>query len=71
MKGAKDVNNLTIREQILKNGLRYYMVAEKLGIGETTFCRWLRRELSPEREKEVLQAIDELVQKRKGAENGI
>ena len=60
------MTNLKIREQILRNGLRHWEVADQLGIGDATFCRWLRKDLSPEREKKVLQAIEELVKKRKG-----
>lgn len=49
----------------LKNAMKeakvkQWQVARKLGVSEFTFCRWLREELSPERNVQVLAAIDEL-----------
>lgn len=64
-------NNMKIREEVLRNGLRYYQVAAAMGISENTFFRWLRSDLPPEKEGRVLQAIDELVRERKGAGHGV
>lgn len=53
--------NLEIRMKIKQNRLCHYEVAQKIGISEATFCRWLREELSEERKKLVLSAVDKLV----------
>lgn len=53
--------NLEIRVKIKQNRLCHYEVAQKIGISEATFCRWLREELNEERKKLVLSAIDKLI----------
>ena len=40
--------------------LHHYEVAERIGISETTFCVWLRSELTEERRSRVMKAIEEL-----------
>lgn len=52
--------NMDIRLMITAIGLRNYQVAAALGIGETTFCRMLRNELSSEKKQEVLDAIKKM-----------
>ena len=52
--------NSDIRSAIKKHNLRQYQVAEKIGVSEFTFVRWLRRELSDERRAKVMKAIEEL-----------
>ena len=54
------MNNEKIRELIQKNRFKYYEVAQRIGITNTTFSVWLRTPLSAERKKRVLTAIDEL-----------
>lgn len=49
-----------IRSSIRSAGLFQYMVAERLGITEATFIRWLRKELDPPKEQEILRVIDEI-----------
>ena len=50
--------NTAIRNAIQNAGVRHWMVADKLGVSETTFCRMLRKELPVERRKEVLEAVE-------------
>ena len=52
--------NLEIRLKIKQNRLCHYEVAREIGISEFTFCKWLREEMSEERKKLVLSAIDEI-----------
>lgn len=52
--------NEFIRKKIKDFGLKQYMVAEKLGIHETTFILWLRRELTEEKKELIIGAIEEL-----------
>jgi len=59
------MHNTEIREAIQRFGLKYWEVAERVGIADTTLTKWLRRELSDERRSQVLAAIDEL-KKEKG-----
>ncbi len=51
----KDIERLLKQEQIYK-----WEVAEKLGLHETTFCRWWRKELSQEQVQRVLSAVEEI-----------
>lgn len=52
--------NQTVREAAKQNGVKHWQIAEHLGISEPTIMRWLRIPLSPEREKAVLKAIEEI-----------
>ena len=49
-----------IRRKIKDAGLFQYQVADKVGVNEVTFIRWLRKPLSPEREQIVSDAIKAL-----------
>ena len=51
------MENIDVRYEIMKSGLKNYQVATMLGVTETTFSRWLRTELTAEKKKEVLEAI--------------
>ena len=60
MKGLFKMKNVEIRSLIKQNRLFYYEVAEKIGIAETTLCKWLRKELTAEQKNKVITAIHEL-----------
>jgi len=52
-------------QSILKEKRIYqWEIAQELQINEFTLCRWLRGNLSKEREILILNAIDKLTQKR-------
>lgn len=51
----KDVECLLKKEQIYK-----WQIAEKIGLHETSFCRWWRKELSQEQVQRVLSAVEEI-----------
>lgn len=59
------LSNLIIREAIKKNNLKYWMVADKLGINDGNFSRMLRKELPEEKEKEIIDIIKELEEENK------
>lgn len=59
--------NQEIRRLIMKKRLRHYEIAAVLGISEYTFCKWLRCELSPDRELQVMEAIESLVRQQNKA----
>lgn len=51
-----------------KGSIPNWVIAEKLGVHEVTFIRWMRKEL-PKKEKErILFAIDEIKAAMKGEE---
>ena len=54
------INNKTIKEAIKNAHLFQWQVADKLGVSEQTLIRWLRKEVSSEKETEILKVIDEL-----------
>lgn len=56
--------NIDIREAIKNSGFPYWAVAERLGITDSTFSKWLRKELSEEKKQKILGAIEELKQLR-------
>ena len=55
--------NQEIKNMIKEAGLHQWQIAEACGVSEWTFVRWLRHELSEERRKLVLKAIEELSRK--------
>lgn len=50
--------NALIRSRIESAGLRYWQVADVLGMHDSNFSRMLRRELNPESMQLVLAAIE-------------
>lgn len=53
--------NSDIRNAIANARLHQWEVAEKLGVNEGTFCKWLRYELPEEKKARILSAIRELI----------
>ena len=56
--------NLSIRKAAADSGVFLYEVADQLGVGEYTFCRRLRRELSEEEQDQVLAIIRDLAKEK-------
>lgn len=57
--------NKDIVKKILVSGLKKWQVAEAVGIVDTTFSKWLRRELPEEKKATIMAAIDKLIAERK------
>ena len=57
MRRTTERPNEEIRRKIADSGLFSYEVAQQLGISSGTLIVWLRNELSPERHKQIEQAI--------------
>lgn len=55
------MKNKEIRNEIEQSGLKYWQVAEAIGINQTTLCVWLRQELTGERREKVEKAIEQLI----------
>lgn len=57
------MENKNIRNKILSNCLKYWQVAEAIGITDGRLSVWLRTSLNDEREARVLKAIEDLIKK--------
>lgn len=53
--------NKDIREAILKKRLRYYEVAQAMGVSAYTFSHWLEKELPEEKKNMILNKIDSII----------
>jgi ribosomal protein L20 len=54
------MRNQDIREEINCSGIKYWMIAEKLGISDVTFSRRLRKELPINEKQKISQIILQL-----------
>lgn len=59
------ITNEKIRISAEKNGVRLWEIAERFGVEDATFSRWLRREFSPERRKQALLFIRDIAEEHK------
>lgn len=57
--------NIDIRTLARVENVRHWRIAEKLGVSEITFSRWLRQELSPEKKEKIRTAIKEIKEAEK------
>ncbi|MBQ8936047.1 MAG: hypothetical protein IJ049_06630 [Oscillospiraceae bacterium] len=53
--------NEAIRNEVKSAGVRYWQIADRIGISAVTLSVWLRHELSPERAVAVRGAIRQLM----------
>ena len=60
--------NQALRDKARTSSVRLWECAEFLGISEPTIIRWLRVPLSPEREKQITNAIDTIAAERQAAQ---
>lgn len=56
--------NTDIRVLMAQHQLKNYEVAYKIGITETTFCVWMRKELVGTRRERMLNAIYALIEEK-------
>lgn len=54
------MNNRDIKALLHRENIYMWQIAKRLGIHETTFCKWFREELSHEQATKVLSAIDDI-----------
>lgn len=64
MRQKRPLRNQDIRAAIAQAGLRYWWVAEELGVACGTLSNRLRKELSQEEKQEVLSAIQRLTDRQ-------
>ena len=54
------MNNEQLKELMRENGIFMWEVAKKLNVYETSFSKWFREELSEDRKKLVLSAVESI-----------
>lgn len=55
--------NEDIREKLKNNSIKYWQVANEYGITDGNFSRKLRKELTSEEKKKILNIIEKLIKK--------
>ena len=63
------MNNIDIRVEATKRGVKLWQIAEKLGITDASFSRKLRRELPYDEQRNVLGIIDAIAKEAENASN--
>lgn len=56
-RGIETMENMEIRIEMTRHGLKQWQVANLLGVSESVFSRMLRKELSEEEKERILKAI--------------
>ncbi len=56
--------NNVVRSAAKENRVYLYEIAEKLGVSEPTFNRWLRKELDEPTKRKALAAIEQIRRER-------
>ena len=56
--------NKIIRDELKTRGVRQWELAAALGISEQTLVRWLRFELSEDRQLDMLMKIEEIAKRK-------
>ncbi len=56
--------NNDVRLAAKENRVYLYEIAEKLGVSEPTFIRWLRKELDEPTKRKALEAIEQIQRER-------
>ena len=54
------MSNRDVQINILSSGLMKWQIAEAIGIADTTFSKWLRKELSEDKKALLLAVIEKL-----------
>lgn len=54
------MSNEQVKVLMRKNNIYMWQVAKKIGIHETSFCKWFREELSQEQIQRILSAVEEI-----------
>lgn len=52
------MKNLDIREALKNANMRHWVLADELGIDQSTLARWLRHELPTGKKKEIMKIIE-------------
>ena len=52
------MKNLDIREALKNANMRHWVLADELGIDESTLTRWLRQELPTDKKERIIKIIE-------------
>ena len=52
------MKNLDIREALKNANMRHWVLADELGIDESTLARWLRHELPKDKKERIMEIIE-------------
>ena len=58
-----NIQNREIREIAKASGVRLWEVGLALGVNDTTFSKWMRKEFTPTFKDEVLHIIEEIAKR--------
>ena len=56
--------NKIIRDELKARGVRHWELAHELSVSEQTLVRWLRFELSEDRQLDMLMKIEEIAKRK-------
>ena len=56
--------NKIVRDELKARGVRHWKLAHELGVSEQTLVRWLRFELSEDRQLDMLEKIEEIARRK-------
>jgi ribosome-binding protein aMBF1 (putative translation factor) len=59
--------NKIVREELKSRGVRHWELAHALGVSEQTLVRWLRFELDEDKQLDMLEKIEEIVNEKENA----
>ena len=59
--------NTIIREELKARGVRHWELAHELGVSEQTLVRWLRFELSEDKQMDMLEKIEAIAKRKENA----
>ena len=66
LRKEKNMHNQDIKDEIRQAGLKFWMIAEKLGCNDGNFSRKLRRELPDEKKAKIRNIIAQLKSEQEG-----
>lgn len=62
------MSNEALRQEAAKKGIKLWQIANEIGIADTTFSKWMRKELSADRKKIVHEAIRTIAARQEAAQ---
>lgn len=65
----KSKANQDIRMRMKMVDLPMWMVADKIGVAEGTFVRWLRHEMDSDRKQQIMDVIEQIIKEEANGEN--
>ena len=54
------MNNAELKGLMKQHNIYMWQVAKKLGVNETSFCKWFREPLTQTKQQQVLSAVEEI-----------